>query len=416
MRRNRDLVQFAVLSERLYSLTATILKWALLAVALLVGLPYAWGPIYRFPAPSVFAGAHFLNPYADLRGTWQRANLHAHGRAWSGLTNGQQPDEEVVRHYRSLGYSVAGVSDYERIAAFHGVPTIPVYEHGYNIGKHHQLAIGAHTVEWFDFLLWQSISQEQYIVDRVARTADLVAIAHPSFKYVYSLEDMRRLTGYELLEVVNGTLVADRAWDAALSTGHAVWAIGDDDTHDVNDPKRTAVAWSMIDAPTPSTSDVVSALRAGRTYAVARAAKEVTSLVNMMDTTVTNVRIAEGRLLVTCAGEPATFLFVGQNGNVRKTVKGVASADYAFDPNDTYIRTVISSPKTTMYLNPVLRYDGVHMPRPASMVDTGSTWLLRGSCLMAGTTALVLVRRKSRVSVRAPGARRALSSAKRKTA
>jgi hypothetical protein len=294
-----------------------------------------------------------------------------------------------------------------------------VYEHGYNIGKYHQLAIGAHAVEWFDFLLWQSISQEQYIVNRVAGTADLVAIAHPSFKHAYSLEDMRQLTGYELLEVVNGTLVADKVWDAALSTGHAVWAIGDDDTHDVNDPKRTAVAWSMIDAPTTSTSDVVSALRAGRTYAVARAAGEVASLADRadrLDTTVSSVGIAEGRLLVTCGGEPSTFLFVGQNGAVRKTVKGVVAADYAFDPGDTYIRTVIISPRTTMYLNPVLRYDGVHVPRPASTVDVGRTWLLRGSCLMAATAALLLARTMRRVSVPAPAARRALSGAKRRTA
>jgi len=244
------------------------MKAAVLVVVLVAALPYAWGPIYRFPAAVVFSGSQFLNPYTGLHGTWQRANLHAHGRSWIGLTNGQQPDEEVVNRYRSMGYTVAGISDYERIATLHGVPTIPIYEHGYNIGKHHQLAIGAHRVEWFDVPLWQFLSQEQYIIDRVARTADLVAIAHPSFKYAYSLNEMRQLTGYQLLEVVNGSLVADKTWDAALSTGHAVWAIGDDDTHDVNDPKRTAVAWSMIDAPTTSTSDIVSALRAGRTYAV----------------------------------------------------------------------------------------------------------------------------------------------------
>src|SRR5205814_222004 len=134
------MVQSSVPSSGPFSRAAGLLKSALLVLALVVALPYAWGPLYRFPKPSVFTGAHFLNPYSGLQGTWQRANLHAHGRAWSGLTNGQQPDEEVVRHYRQLGYSVAGISDYERIAALHGVPTIPLYEHGYNIGKHHQLA------------------------------------------------------------------------------------------------------------------------------------------------------------------------------------------------------------------------------------------------------------------------------------
>ena len=411
--RQLKLVQSSVASLVSRSRAVTLLKLAILAVVLLVALPYAWGPIYRFPAPSVFTGAHFLNPYASLVGTWQRANLHAHGRAWSGLTNGQQSDEDVVKRYQSLGYSVAGISDYERIAALHGVPTIPLYEHGYNVGKHHQLAIGAHSVEWFDFLLWQSLSHEQYVIDRVAKTADLVAIAHPSLRDAYSLDDLQQLTGYDLMEVVNSSSNVDDVWDAALSTGHMVWGLANDDTHDINDRRRTAVAWNMINAPTPSTSDVVDALRAGRTYAVSRV-KRADSL-PPMETVVTNVGMTDSRLLVTCDGVPSTFVFVGQNGEIRKTVKNVVSADYTFDPDDTYIRTVIRSPRTTMYLNPVLRYDGVHVPRPVSTVDAVATWTLRGSCLLASAVMVFALRQRRRL-VPSLAAERLLTTVKRKTA
>ena len=131
-------------------------KLALGALAVVVLAPYAWGPVYLFPEPRPFTGNHFLNPYSEWRGDWHRANFHAHGWAWFGVTNGRQPGDEVVRRYRELGYTVPGVSDYQRIAARHGVDTLPIYEHGYNIGKHHQLAIGAREVEWFDFPLWQS--------------------------------------------------------------------------------------------------------------------------------------------------------------------------------------------------------------------------------------------------------------------
>jgi hypothetical protein len=398
-------------------LTGRILKAAALAVLLLAALPYAWGPIYRFPAPAIFTGEHFLNPYTSLHGTWQRANLHAHGRAWSGLTNGQQPDEEVVSRYHGMGYTVAGISDYERIAALHGVATITLYEHGYNIGKHHQLAIGAHSVEWFDFLLWQSVSHEQYVIDRVARTADLVAIAHPSLRDAYSLSDLRQLTGYQLMEVANGPSTVDDVWDAALSAGHPVWALANDDTHDVNDPRRTGVAWNMIDAPTPATSDVVSALRAGRTYAVSHAWNDGSAPVpGEMDTTVASVGMADGRLLVICEGAPSTFVFVGQNGDVRKTVKNVVTADYTFDSADTNIRTVIRSPQTTMYLNPVLRYDGVHVPTPTAVVDAGGTWLLRATCLLAGAAMLVMVRKRKRAPAPAAAEESPLPDARRKTA
>ena len=70
------------------------------ALAAVVLLPYAWGPIYRFPTPTRFAGSSIWNPYATTSGSWQRANFHAHGHAWGGLTSGAQPDAEVAARYQ----------------------------------------------------------------------------------------------------------------------------------------------------------------------------------------------------------------------------------------------------------------------------------------------------------------------------
>src|SRR5262245_24643036 len=307
------------------------LKRALLILALVAALPYVRGPLYRFPASTAFTGSHFINPYANMQETWQRANLHAHGTAWGGLTNGRQSDEEIVRAYRSFGYSVAGVSDYQHIAAFDGVPTLPLYEHGYNLGKLHQLAIGARKVAWFDFPLWQSLSHRQFIIDRVAGGADLVAIAHPS-RDAYTLDDLRFLTGYQLIEVVNGPFTFEEAWDSALSAGRPVWALGNDDTHDLTDPRRTAMAWTMVNAPSPALHAVVEALRDGRAYAVSR----TNEIASAKDTFVDAVEFADATLKVSCVGEPSTFMFVGQNGVVRKTVKNTMSAAYTFSHDDTY--------------------------------------------------------------------------------
>lgn len=370
------------------------MKPALAALAILIALPYGCAPLYRFPDPVPFAGSAFLNPYSDLRGTWQRANLHAHSRQWGGLTNGHQSADEVVRTYRAMGYSVAGVSDYHSIAALEGVPTIPLYEHGYNIMKRHQLAIGARRVDWFDFPFWQSLSNRQHVIHRVGRTADLVALNHPPSRDGYSPEDLRRLTGYQLLEIVNGPHRSEDTWDAALSSGHAVWALANDDTHDLADPDRTAMAWNMIDAPSPSTRDVVDALRAGRTYAVSRTS-ETTSGVQ---TVLAGFEFSDGTLLVTAAGEPSTFNFVGQDGIIRKSVKDAMSASYTFTGDDTYIRTVIESPRALLYLNPVLRYDGIRLPAPSVSVNVAGSWLQRGLLLIAAV-ALVVMYRKRRAGV-----------------
>ena len=323
--------------------------------------------------PQPFAGPALWNPYAHLAGTWQKANLHAHGRAWGGVTNGTQSDEDVVQAYKRRGYAVAGVSNYASIAAFHGVDTLPLYEHGYNIPKGHQLAIGARGVVWLDFPFWQTLNQKQYIIDRVGAAAELVSVNHPNT--AYTDDDMRNLTGYQLMEIVNGPFPVEDLWDAALSSGHVVWALGNDDAHDVTNLRRTFIAWNMIDAPSASNGDIVSALRQGRTYAV--------SLVgDKADAALKSVEVADSTMTIASTGVPATYLFVGQDGAVRGTANQVMEATYTFAATDTYIRTVIRTPNMVMYINPVMRYDGSKLPSPLSTVDGASTWLHRAIVLV----------------------------------
>ena len=59
-----------------------------------------------------------------------------------------------------------------------------------------------------------------------------------------------------------------RAWDAALSAGRLVWGLANDDNHDINDPRRMAIAWTMVNAQTSRAAEIVSALAEGRHYAV----------------------------------------------------------------------------------------------------------------------------------------------------
>lgn len=389
---------------------ARLLKSVVFGIVLVVVGPYIWGPIYRFPHATRFSGSAFFNPYTHLTGAWQRTNLHAHGHAWVGLTNGQQTDQEIVQRYRNLGYTVPGVSDYQRIAAHYGVETMPIYEHGYNIGKRHQLAIGARSVQWFDFLLWQSLSQEQYVIDRVKAKADLVALAHPATRDAYTTDDLQQLTTYDLIEVVNGPFTAEDAWDAALSTGHPVWALANDDTHDLADSRRTAAGWNMVDASTTSTPDVVGALKAGRTYAVLRTGAIEAANVTVLD----RVDVADSTLSVSVIGAESTFKFVGQDGIILKTVKNALNASYMFTADDTYVRTVITSPQTVLYLNPVLRYDGKILPKPAASVDAAATWGVRGGTGL-GVAAVWLAYARRR-KAQHPVSRPVLAGAKRNIA
>jgi len=362
-----------------------IFRRVLATLFLVVAVPYLLAPVYLFPPPQQFFGSALWNPYAHLSGTWQRSNLHAHGRSWGGLTNGYQADDEVVRAYRHHGYSVAGVSNYQWIASQHGIDTLPLYEHGYNIAKGHQLAIGARSVEWLDFPLWQGRNQKQYIIDRVGGAADLVALNHPNT--AYSEDDLRDLTGYQLIEVVNGPFPVEDLWDAALSTGHLVWALANDDSHNVTNVRRTFIAWNMIDAPSGSTGDIVNALRHGRHYAV--------SLVgDKADASLKSIELDGATLTISSSGVPATYLFVGQDGTVRKTADQVMQASYTIEPRDTYIRTVIRTPNIVMYLNPIVRYDGVGFPSRRATPHAAASWLQRGCLVVAYAAVLLLLWRR----------------------
>ena len=341
----------------------------------IIGLPYLGSPVYQFPEPAPFSGPRFYNPYDGIRGSWQRANLHAHGAAWGGITNGAQTSADVARTYRGLGYDIAGVSNYHDIATARGVDTLPLYEHGYNVRKRHQLAIGATRVEWLDFPLWQALSQEQFIIDRVGRTAALVGLTHPDSRDAYSDDALQQLTGYQFIEVVNGPFASTAPWDSALSSGHAVWAMANDDTHDTTDPRRTAMAWNMIDAPSSRLADVVDAMRAGRSIAVERHQGAPAD----MDVRLLAVTLTGGTLAVSTEGVPVTIEFIGQSGAARAAYRDTHAAEYAIKADDPYIRPVINSANTTLFLNPIVRSatTGVPaLPQEGSRLDKAERELL----------------------------------------
>jgi hypothetical protein len=390
----------------------TLLKRFLLVFAVLIALPYARTQVYRFPEPTVFSGNQFLNPYANTSGRWLRANFHAHGEAWSGLTNGEQTNEEVIAAYRKRGYDIATISNYQRIAAHDGADTLPAYEHGYSLGKRHQLAIGAHSVEWFDYPVFQTLSHKQQIINLVKQKAELVALAHPNSRDAYTSRDLEQLTGYQLIEVVNGPFPVEGTWDAALSAGRVVWGLGNDDSHDVNDTRRMGTAWTMVNARSTAVDEVVSALRDGRHYAVRLPDAEEPGA---KETELVSVDFADGRLMIRCSGAPATIVFIGQGGTVRKTVYNDLAADYAFTPQDTYVRGVIYAPRRVIYLNPVLRYDGSHVPTPVATVDQAGTWLLRITLLL-GTALLLAVVYRRRLPSAAYDTERTLTEINRKPA
>ena len=78
------------------------------------------------------------------------------------------------------------------------------------------------------------------------------------------------------------------------------------------------------------------------------------------------------------------------------TEDGVTAAQYTVRATDPYVRTIVRGPAATLFLNPVIRWDGVSLPSPHAAVWTAATWLQRGAALIAAVGLLVVwVRRKA---------------------
>ncbi len=79
---------------------------------------------------------------------------------------------------------------------------------------------------------------------------------------------------------------------------------------------------------------------------------------------------------------------------MRKTADQVMQASYTIEPRDTYIRTVIRTPNIVMYLNPIVRYDGVGFPSRRATPNVTASWLQRGFLVAAYAAVLFLLWRR----------------------
>ncbi len=103
-------------------------------------------------------------------------------------------------------------------------------------------------------------------------------------------------------------------------------------------------------------------------------------------------------------GAASDIAFIGQDGTVRHALKDTLAATYTFTQADTYVRVVVNSPQTTLFLNPVIRWNGTTLPAPAATVNAAWTWLQRGGIALACVALLIRVRAR-RTEAAVPAAR-----------
>ena len=353
-----------------------ILRTILIALTCLAGLPIAYWlviylmvPQYQFKPTQPFHGEYLHNPYQQMdSSSWKQYNFHCHSRKYMGLTNGRMSKEtDIDSVYRILGYDHYGISDYMRIND-HGCDRpdyIPSYEHGYGFFKKtHQLCIGAEEVCSMDYPFMQNLNMKQHMLNVLQQHTRFAVPAHASFTKGYKVSDMRYLSGYRLLEVGNPYGCAFEHWDAALSTGHRVYGIGDDDTHNVLNINEVGRFFTMINTEDLSAEKVYEALDNGCCYVVQyhphynQTLEKKAEIMHQELYHLTRCELV-GDTLVIETNAPSIQLaeFIGQDGKVLKRMEHCQQAWYVIQPNDSYVRVKLMVHNMTyFYLNPITRH------------------------------------------------------------
>ena len=349
-----------------------ILKYTLYIILAFVALVVAislFRPSYSFDEPKPFHGTYLHNPYKDMNpDNWIQANFHAHTRRFAGLTNGRVNTNEMVDSvYSALGFDHIGISDYNKINYYDSVnPSfIPTYEHGYGIFKIHQLCIGAEKVRRLDYFAFQNLSMKQHTLNRLSKQTRFAIPAHPSFvKKGYLVEDMKYLSNYKLMEVLNGFRISTAHWDTALSNGHLVYLIGNDDSHDVTDIIDVGRRFTMINAPSNDPEQLMQALENGNAVGVDFSVKpgetweqKVQRIKNNLPY-IKQVELRGDTLLVSATKPFAKIRFIGQNGVELDVQKYKKTGMYVIKQDDNYVRVELSfNDWTRLYLNPITRHE-----------------------------------------------------------
>ena len=375
-------------------------------------------PVYVFDEPVPFHGNYLHNPYQDIDSTyWKCCNFHGHTRQYAGVTNGRANGNAVYDSmYRLFGYDHVGISDYNKVNGYEDGRDpgfIPGYEHGYNVWKTHQVCLGTKKVRRIDYFFYQTLSHKQHMLNKLAEQNRVVAVAHPSFvEGSYNIRDMKYLSNYKLLEVLNGFVNSPEHWDMALSNGHLVYLIADDDTHNVLKVSDIALRITYLNAKDNDANHLYDALLSGKAVGIDFDLSREEAMDHKVERFkrdipyLNSAKLSGDDFTVSVTKPIKKAQFIGQNGLVLKEennqkTDSVFNAFYQIHPTDQYVRTVLTFfDGTTMWLNPITRHEDANITKQRldhiSYLWTATLW----GIYIGIITLIAIIIRKNRHSKR----------------
>lgn len=349
-------------------LFAFFLAFSLLVCWLLVD-QYLLCPRYSFADPHPFRGDKIINPYegADFQDV-STANFHAHTKSWGGLTNGKGNSSDVWKRYDSLGHTFHAVSQYHSIDTFNREKQnyVPVYEHGYNLKKTHQLVIGAKRIVWKDYIFPQTLHNKQFILHEMAKdTGNLVVLNHPAVRSGYDVNDLKLLHYYDHIELLNPSAQSISHWDTALTAGKKIFVLGNDDNHNIFNDNAIGRFTTLIFGASFDSKKMIDKMKKGQSVAVwlpqihnETLANKRTKLHNLRSL-FSGISVVDSMLAINLTKEIAEIRVIGNHGQLKLKQRNISSLSFPFSINDPYLRVELSTEDgTILYLNPIYRDAG----------------------------------------------------------
>ncbi len=284
---------------------------------------------------------------------WYKGNTHTH----TMNSDGDSTPDDVVKWYRSHGYQFVVITDHEYVTKVGPLNDLFGKEESFLVvsGQEvtdsfdrkplHMNGIGISKVVMPNRLPGAVETLQKNINDVIA-AGGIAQVNHPNFVWALNAEQLIKLENYSLIEIHNGhPLVnnqggggspsAEAIWDAILSSGKAVWAVADDDSHffkRIGDPAAPTPGqgWVYVRAAELTEASIVNGLRTGNFYASTGVeladyqANASQISVTVKEQTNSRYRIQfigkEGRLLREVNAGNAVYRITGSEGYVRAKV------------------------------------------------------------------------------------------------
>lgn len=282
-------------------------------------------PSYRFDESEPFHGEFVFNPY-------------------------QEVGSELFTNPIYIDFRSDSVEN-------HGINS---YEYGFTIVGTRFLCLGYDEVWKMDYPFLQSIHYKQYNLDKLNKTARLVAPAHPSRGFKKG--EFTNLDHYRVVEALSENDNSLYYWDIALSNGHRANIIASGE--------KAGFTTACLSENKPE--DIYKSLETGNSYGVSFRGKlkEVPVL--------EYVTLRNDTISVSVSDKAKEIRFIGQNAVTKKAVENSNHAFYFLKKDDSYIRTEIEFENgNILYLNPIVRHQYQYFFDPDhAFVMKGRTYLM----------------------------------------